>query len=123
LNIRVKRQLGSHSGMVPLSEKERQTVETGLELIGTLDHAWNSQDWEVLRMPHTQNTAVYWPSQPDPTKGSNNYETEAREFFKSFPDNHLINNPCKIFLGQGTTFTVAYFSATMQGPMIGAEGR
>ena len=40
-----------------------------LELMKTLDDAWNAQDWEVFRKRHAEVTAVYWPGQPDPTRG------------------------------------------------------
>ena len=60
------------------------SVEENLELMRTLDNAWNSQDWEVFRKRHAENTAVYWPGQPEPTRGRDNHEAEAKEFFKMF---------------------------------------
>src|SRR5439155_17930247 len=66
-----------------------------LELMQTLDDAWNKQDWQVFRQRHAAETAVYWPGQPEPTRGRPNHESEAKEFFKTFPDNHLINRPYK----------------------------
>ena len=49
---------------------------------------------------------------------------EAVEFFKIFPDNHLVNNPYKILFGQGNyTCSVAEFTGTMTGPMKGADGK
>jgi hypothetical protein len=100
------------------------SVEGNLQLMKTLDDAWNSQDWEVFRKRHAEKTAVYWPAQPDPTRGRSNHEAEAKEFFKTFPDNHLVNNPYKILFGQGDyTCTVADFSGTMKGPMKGAGGK
>ena len=49
---------------------------------------------------------------------------EAVEFFKIFPDNHLVNNPYKILFGQGDyTCSVADFTGTMNGPMKGADGK
>lgn len=67
----------------------------------TLDDAWNSQDWETFKKRHAENTAVFWPDQPDPTKGRKAHYDECAEFFKTFPDNHLVNNPYKIMFGQG----------------------
>jgi len=59
-----------------------------------------------------------------PTRGRHEHDLEAVEFFKTFPDNHLANNPYKIFFGQGDyTCTVADFSGTMKGPMKGADGK
>ena len=49
---------------------------------------------------------------------------EATEFFKTFPDNHLINHPYKIFFAAGNhTCSVADFSGTMKGPMKMGAGK
>ena len=99
-------------------------VKENLELMRTLDDAWNSQNWEVFRKRHSEDTAVYWPGQPDPTKGRHNHETEAKEFFKTFPDNHIVNNPYKIAFGEGDwTCSIADLTGTMKGPMKGADGK
>jgi len=97
-------------------------------LMQTLDDAWNegpgSPQWETFRKRHTENVAVYWPGQPEPTKGRHNHDLEAVEFFKTFPDNHLINHPYKIFFSAGNhTCSVADFSGTMKGPMKTAQGK
>ena len=102
----------------------QSTVERNLELMKTLDDAWNKQNWEVFRKRHAADTLVYRPGQPVPTKGRDNHEAEAKEFFKTFPDNHLINNPYKIMFGQGDmTCAVADFSGTMKGPLKTAGGK
>jgi hypothetical protein len=67
-----------------------------LELMRTLDDSWNAQDWETLEKRHSRDTAVFWPGQPEPTRGRNNHKAESIEFFKTFPDNHLINHPYKV---------------------------
>jgi hypothetical protein len=97
------------------------------ELMQTLDDAWNagpnSKLWETFRKRHTEDVAVYWPGQPEPTRGRHNHDLEAVEFFKTFPDNHLINRPYKIFFAAGNhTCSVADFTGTMKGPMkMGAK--
>ena len=73
--------------------------EKNKELMNTLDDAWNSQDWDTFEERHAENVAVFWPGQPNP-RGVSNYHEEAVEFFKMFPDNHLVNNPYKIFFRQ-----------------------
>src|SRR5487761_748577 len=94
------------------------------QLMQTLDDAWNNQDWEVFRKRHSENTAVYWPGQPEPTRGRHNHEEESKEFFKTFPDNHLVNNPYKILFSQGDyTCSVADFTGTMKGPMKTSDGK
>ena len=58
------------------------------------------------------------------TKGRDNHKAESMEFFKTFPDNHLINHPYKVEISQGEwTCTVADFTGTMKGPMKGADGK
>jgi len=99
-------------------------VKDNLELMRTLDDAWNSQDWEVFRKRHADDTAVFWPGQPDPTRGRHNHEVEAKELFIVFPDNHFVNIPYKVTFGQGDwTFSIADFTGTMKGPMKGADGK
>ena len=100
------------------------SVEENMRLMQTLDDAWNAQDWETFEKRHSENTAVYWPGQPEPTRGRQNHHDESVEFFKTFPDNHLVNRPYKIFFGQGDyTCSVADFTGTMKGPMKGPDGK
>src|SRR5947208_517295 len=99
------------------------SVEENLELMRTLDDAWNSQDWEVFRKRHAENTAVYWPGQPEPTRGRDNHEAESREFFKMV-ENNLENNPYKVMFGHGDwTCTIADWKGKMIGPMTGPDGK
>src|SRR2546430_331432 len=76
-----------------------------VDMMTTLDDAWNagpgSPLWETFRKRHTENVAVYWPGGAPPTRGRHNHDVEATEFFKTFPDNHLINRPYKILLADG----------------------
>ncbi len=94
-----------------------------LELMQTLDDAWNSEDWETFKKRHAENVAVYWPGQPEPTRGRDAHFKESVEFFKIF-DNKLENNPYKILFGEGDyTCSVADWTATMIGPMKMANGQ
>jgi predicted ester cyclase len=98
--------------------------EKNKELMITLDNAWNSQDWDTFNERHADDVAVFWPSQPDPTLGVHNHRQESIEFFKIFPDNHLINNPYKILIAEGDyTCSVADFTGTFKGPMKGLDGK
>ena len=73
---------------------------------------------------HSRDTAVFWLSQAEPTRGRDNHQAESIEFFKTFPDNHLINHPYKVEIAQGDwTCTVADFTGTMRGPMKGSDGK
>jgi hypothetical protein len=90
---------------------------TNLQNMKKLDDSWNAQDLRTFRKYHAKDCIVRWPNQP-PTHGVDAHEQEAIAFFKTFPDQHLINNPYKITLAQGEwTCTVADFRGTMTGPM------
>jgi len=39
------------------------------QLMQTLDDSWNAQDWATFEARHAADTAVYWPGQPEPTRG------------------------------------------------------
>ncbi|HEY7066097.1 MAG TPA: ester cyclase [Chloroflexota bacterium] len=100
------------------------TPEENMQLMQTLDDAWNAQDWDTFEQRHAVDTAVYWPGQPEPTRGVQNHRAESIEFFKTFPDNRLVNRPYKILFAQGDyTCSVAEFTGTMKGPMKGADGK
>jgi hypothetical protein len=101
----------------------QQTIERNLELMQTLDDAWNTQNWEVFRKRHTRDVAVHWPGQPTPTRGRDPHQTESEAFFKTFPDNHIDNRPYKTLFGYGDwTCSVANFTGTMKGPLTMPDG-
>src|SRR5438876_9582301 len=90
-----------------------QVVENLTNLMQTLDDAWNagpkSPLSETFRKRHTEDVAVYWPGQPEPTMGRNNHDLEAVEFIKTCLDNHLTNRPYKSLFQQGNyTYSVAH---------------
>lgn len=98
--------------------------EENMQLMKTLDDAWNNQDWYTFEERHADNVAVYWPGQLEPTKGLHNHREESIEFFKIFPDNHLVNNPYKIlFSNDDYTCSVADFTGTFEGSMKGLDGK
>ena len=100
------------------------SVTENLQLMKTLDDAWNSQDWETFKKRHAKNVAVYWPGQPEPTRGREAHHKESVEFFKTFPDNHVENNPYRISFGQGDwTCSVGVITGTMKGQMSGPGGK
>ena len=70
-------------------------TQNNLELMRTLDDSWNAQDWDTFEKRHSKDTTVFWPGQAEPTRGRDNHKAESVEFFKTFPDNHLINHPYK----------------------------
>jgi hypothetical protein len=83
-----------------------------------LDDSWNTQDWETFRRLHAADCAVYWPGQPEPTRGRDRHVEEAKAFFRTFPDNHVSNHPYQTFFIQGDwTCAIADFTGTMKGPL------
>jgi len=98
------------------------SIEENLRLMKTLDDAWNAQDWDTFNKRHTEDVVVKWPGQSEPTRGIKAHQNEGVEMFKTFPDNHVENNPYKVLFGQGDwTCSIAIFTGTHKGPMM--EGK
>jgi len=98
------------------------SAEENMELMQTLDDAWNAQDLDTFAQRHKPDTIVRWPGQP-PTHGVEAHRAEAIQFFKPFPDQHLDNRPYKVFFASGDwTCSIAHFTGTMTGPMVLADG-
>ncbi len=103
---------------------QQKSVDENLQLMKTLDDSWNTRDWDIFNKRHAENVAVYWPGQPEPTRGRKAHQKEAMEFFETFPDNRVGNDPYKILFGQGDyTCSVAEWTGTMKGPMKGPDGK
>jgi len=99
------------------------TPEQNLHLMKTLDDSWNTKELTTFHKRHAKDCVVRWPNQP-PTHGIEAHEQEALAFFKTFPDQHLVNNPYKVMIAQGDwTCTIVEFSGTMTGPMTIADGK
>lgn len=99
------------------------SIEENMKLMKTLDDAWNSQDWKTFSELHANDVIVGWPAQ-SPTIGINEHKIEGEYFFSAFPDNHIENNPYKIFFGQGDwTCSIANFRGTHKGLMRGLDGK
>lgn len=100
------------------------TVEENMQLMMTLDDAWDAQDWNTLNNRHAEDVAVYWPGQQEPARGRSSHQKEAEDFFKAFPDNRVKNDPYLILFGQGEwTCSVALFRGTHKGPLMAAGGK
>ncbi len=100
------------------------TIEqTNMELMQTLDDAWNAQDWDTFDSRHKNDVTVRWPGQP-PTHGRHDHRAEGIQMFKTFPDNRVGNRPYKVFFASGEwTCSIARFTGTMKGPMVGSKGQ
>ncbi len=98
------------------------TEKRNMELMQTLDDAWNRQDWETFEQRHKTDTVVRWPAQPA-THGVRAHRIECVQFFKTFPDNHIDNRPYKTFFSSGDwTCSIANFTGTMKGVLVLPDG-
>ena len=94
-----------------------------MELMQTLDDAWNAQDMTVFEARHRRDVVVTWPGKP-PTHGIEAHNEEALEFFRAFPDQKLDNRPYRVFFASGDwTCSIARFTGTFTGPMKGPDGK
>ena len=57
------------------------TEERNMELMQTLDDARNAQDRQVFVARHKPDVVVYWPGQPEPTRGIEDHGTPKRSPF------------------------------------------
>lgn len=95
-----------------------------MELMQTLDDAWNAQDLETFAKRHRDDVVVRWPGGQPATHGIVAHRQEAIDFFRTFPDQHLDNRPYRTFFASGDwTCSIAHFTGTMKGPMKGPDGR
>src|SRR3954469_22017626 len=79
----------------------QKSVEArNMELMQTLDDAWNAQDLETFGKRHKDDVVVKGPGQP-PTHGIEAHRQEALDFFRTFPDQHLDNRPYRTFFASG----------------------
>ena len=49
--------------------------QKNMELMQTLDDAWNTQDWDTFDKRHKPDVIVRWPAQP-PTHGRHDHRAE-----------------------------------------------
>ena len=95
-----------------------------MELMKTLDDAWNSKAWDIFEERHANTVIVFWPDQPEPTSDLYNHRKESIEFFEIFPDNRLVNNPYKMFFSKDDyTCSVTDFPGTFKGEMKVLDGK
>jgi predicted ester cyclase len=94
-----------------------------LELMQTLDDAWNAQDWDTFDNRHRKEVVVRWPGQT-PTHGIHDHRVEGVRMFKTFPDNRVGNRPYKVLFASGDwTCSIARFTGTMKGPVARPGGK
>jgi len=95
-----------------------------MELMQTLDDAWNAQDLDTFSKRHRRDVVVSWPGGRPATRGIDAHRQEAIDFFRAFPDQKLDNRPYRVFFASGDwTCSIARFTGTMKGPMTGPDGK
>ena len=94
-----------------------------MELMQTLDDAWNAQDLKVFEARHRRDVVVTWPGKP-PTRGIEDHVQESLDLFRAFPDQKLDSRPYRVFFASGDwTCSIARFQGTFSGPMKGPDGQ
>ena len=58
------------------------TEKRNMELMQTLDDAWNAQDVKVFRERHKPNVVVRWPGTTTPTVGIEDHTAESIAFYR-----------------------------------------
>ena len=98
------------------------TESRNMELMQTLDDAWNAQDMEIFKQRHRKEVVVRWPGKK-PTHGIEDHVQESLDLFRAFPDQKLDNRPYRVFFASGDwTCSIARFRGTMTGPMREPDG-
>jgi ketosteroid isomerase-like protein len=109
----------TRSATATASDREARNME----LMQTLDDAWNAQDMDVFRQRHRDDVTVTWPGKP-PTHGIKDHVQESLDFFRAFPDQKLDNRPYRVFFATGDwTCSIARVRGTFAGPMKGPDGK
>ena len=86
------------------------TEQQNMELMQTLDDAWNAQDVGVFRKRHKDHVVVTWPGGNPPTQGIDAHVAESEDFWRAFPDQKLDNRPYRVFFASGDwTCSIARF--------------
>jgi predicted ester cyclase len=99
------------------------TEQRNMELMQTLDDAWNAQDMTIFAQRHKDDVVVRWPGKP-PTHGIDDHVQESLDLFRAFPDQKLDNRPYRVFFASGDwTCSIARFRGAMTGPMRGPDGK
>jgi predicted ester cyclase len=104
------------------TEEDMGLEQYNMMLFRTGDDAWNAQDVETFANRHTDDVVVYLPAAPT-QRGIEAHVEFARNSFRAFPNQRVQSRPYKAFFAAGGwVCSIARYTGTMTGPMIGADG-
>jgi ketosteroid isomerase-like protein len=97
------------------------TPEENMQLMQTLDDAYNARDWDTYAQRHKPDVVVRQPGQP-PTHGVKDHVAESVQLVKTF-DSKAWNRPYKTIFASGDwTCSIARATGAMTGPLLMADG-
>ena len=100
----------------PATARGSSREARNMELMQTLDDAWNAQDLETFAKRHRDDVVVTWPGKP-PTHGIEAHKEESLDFFRAFADQKLAQRPYRVFFASGDwTCSIARYRGTFTGP-------
>ena len=99
------------------------TEQRNMELMQTGDDSFNAQDFDTFTRRHRADVVVRLTGVP-PTYSVQAHLDDAKNTFKTFPDQHVANRPYKVLFASGDwTCSIARYTGTMTGPMRGPDGK
>ena len=97
--------------------------QRNMELMQTLDDAFNTQDFDTFTQRHRDDVVVSLTGVA-PTHDVATHREDAKNTFKAFPNQRVDNRPYKVFFASGDwTCSIARYTGTMTGPMRTPDGQ
>jgi ketosteroid isomerase-like protein len=94
-----------------------------LELMKQGDDAFNARDFDAMNAVHHPDMVARIPGNAEPIRGRAAHAAAMEQFFRSFPDVHVANDPYPVQFGSGDWITViTRTSGTFTGEMTGLGG-
>jgi len=95
-----------------------------LALMKKGDDAFNAHDFTAMNAVHHPDMIAHLPGSVEPLHGRAAHATAMGQFFRTFPDVHVDNDPYQIQFGSGDWITVVgRTTGTFTGEMILPDGK
>jgi ketosteroid isomerase-like protein len=105
------------------TENSTQTKHL-LALMKKGDDAFNVRDFEAMNAVHHPDMIAHITGNPQPIYGRVAHAAAMKQFFATFPDVHVENNPYPVQFGKGEWITVvSRTSGTFSGKMLTPDGK